>query len=100
MSAVSTWSINRYHEGQKLFAWGGATLENVVFDNIHYNGSAGHCDAEWMNEPGTPYSGCALDFRRMREEDTFKNVVFRDIFAREGAELCIASDRVKPDIRN
>lgn len=100
MSAVSTWSINRYHEGQKLFAWGGATLENVVFDNIHYNGSAGHCDAEWMNEPGTPYCGCALDFRRMREEDSFKNVVFRDIFAREGAELCIACDRVTPDIRN
>ena len=39
-------------------------------------------------------------FRRMREEDSFKNVVFRDIFAREGAELCIACDRVTPDIRN
>ena len=81
-------------------SYGGATLENVAFDNIHYNGTAGHCDKEWMNEPGTPYSGCALDFRRMREEDFFKNVVFRDIFAREGAELCIACDKIKPDIRN
>ena len=53
-----------------------------------------------VDEPGTPYCGCALDFRRMREEDSFKNVVFRDIFAREGAELCIACDKVTPDIRN
>ena len=100
MSAISTYSLNKYLERQKKIAWGGATLENVVFDNIHYNGTAGHCDKEWMNEPGTPYSGCALDFRRMREEDFFKNVVFRDIFAREGAELCIACDKIKPDIRN
>ena len=83
-----------------MYAWGGATMENVVFDNIHYNGTAEHCDEEWMNDPGTPYGGCALDFRRMREYDYFKNVVFRDVFAREDADLCIACDNVEPDIRN
>lgn len=100
MSAISTFAIHRFLEQKQLYAWGGATMENVVFDNIHYNGTAGHCDEEWMNDPGTPYDGCALDFRRMREDDYFKNVVFRDVFAREGVEICIACDKADPDIRN
>ena len=75
-------------------------MENVVFENIYYNGTAGHCDEEWMNEPGTLFGGCALDFRRMREEDYFKNVHFRNVYAREGAELCISCEKVTPDIRN
>ncbi len=64
------------------------------------NGTAEHCDDEWMNEPGTPFGGCALDFRRVRENDYFKRVVFRDVFAREGAEICMTCDKIKPDIRN
>lgn len=100
MSAISTYAIHRFLEQKQLYAWGGATLENVIFDNIHYNGTAGHCDEEWMNEPGTQFGGCALDFRRMREEDYFKNVVFRDVFAREGTDLYISCDKVTPDIRN
>ena len=100
MSAISTYAIHRFLEQKQLYAWGGATMENVVFDNIHYNGTAGHADEEWMNEPGTPFNGCALDFRRMREDDYFKNVVFRDVFTRDGTELCIACDKVNPDIRN
>ena len=75
-------------------------MENVVFDNIHYNGTAGHTNEEWMNDEGEEFLGCALDFRRMREDDYFKNVVFRDVFTRDGAELFIACDKVKPDIRN
>ncbi len=100
MSAISTYAIHRFLEQKQLYAWGGATMENVVFENVHYNGTAGHCDEEWMNEPGTPFGGCALDFRRMREGDYFKNVVFRDVYTREGTELCIACDKVTPDIRN
>ena len=100
MSAISTYAIHKFHEKKKMFAWGGATMENVVFENIHYNGTAGHCDEEVMNEPGTKFDGCALDFRRMRDDDYFKNVVFKDVFTREGTELCIACDKVKPDIRN
>ncbi len=100
MSAVSTYAIHKFLPQKQLYAWGGATMQNVVFDNIHYNGTAGHCDEEWMNEPGTPFGGCALDFRRMRDNDYFDRVVFRDVFTREGTELCIACDRVTPDIRN
>ena len=100
MSAISTYAIHRYLEQKHLYAWGGATIENVVFDNIHYNGTAEHTDEEWMNVPGTPFGGCALDFRRMREDDYFKNVIFRDVFTKEGAELYIACDKVSPDIRN
>lgn len=100
MSAISTFAIHRWLEQKKLYAWGGATMENVVFDNIHYNGTAGHQNEEWMNDEGEEFGGCALDFRRMREEDYFKNVIFRDVFTREGTELYIACDKVKPDIRN
>ena len=100
MSAISTFAIHRWLEQKKLYAWGGATMENVVFDNIHYNGTAGHVNEEWMNDEGEEFLGCALDFRRMREDDYFKNVVFRDVFTRDGAELFIACDKVKPDIRN
>ena len=100
MSAISTFAIHRWLEQKKLYAWGGATMENVVFDNIHYNGTAGHCNEEWMNDEGEEFLGCALDFRRMREDDYFKNVVFRDVFTRDGAELFIACDKVKPDIRS
>ena len=100
MSAISTFAIHRWLEQKQLYAWGGATMQNVVFDNIHYNGTAGHCDEEWMNDEGEPFYGCALDFRRMREDDYFKNVVFRDVFTREGTELFIACDKVNPDIRN
>ena len=100
MSAISTFAIHRWLEQKKLYAWGGATMENVVFDNIHYNGTAGHGNEEWMNDEGEEFLGCALDFRRMREDDYFKNVVFRDVFTRDGAELFIACDKVKPDIRS
>lgn len=100
MSAISTFAVDRFLNQKQMYAWGGATIENVVFENIHYNGTAGHCDEEWMNKPGTPFDGCALDFRCMREEDYFKNVIFRDVFSRDGAEICVACDKVKPDIRN
>ena len=100
MHAISTFACDRLIIRQNIVAHSGATMENVVFDNIHYNGTAGHPDEEWMTEPGTDYNGCALDFRRKREEDYFKNVVFRDVFAREGAEICMACDGIKPDIRN
>ncbi len=100
MSAISTFAIHRFLQQKQMYAWGGATMENVVFENIHYNGTAQHCDEEWMNDPGTPFPGCALDFRRVREDDYFKNVVFRDVFAHEGSEICITCDQIKPDIRN
>ena len=99
MSAISTYAIHAYLEQKKMYCWGGITMQNVVFDNIHYNGTAGHQNEEWMNKPGTYFPGAALDFRCMREEDYFKNVIFRDVFTREGIEPYIACDKVTPDIR-
>ncbi len=64
---------------------GGVTMQNVVFENIHYNGSAGHLDKNKLNVSGEDYPGCALDFRCMRESDTLNRVVFRDVFTRDGA---------------
>ena len=100
MSAISTYAIHAYLEQKKMYCWGGVTMQNVVFDNIHYNGTAEHQNEEWMNVPGTEFPGCALDFRRMREDDYFKNVIFRDVFSRDGAPLYIACDKVTPDIRD
>ena len=51
-----------------------------------------------MNEPDTYFPGCALAFRRMREDDYFKNVIFRDIFTCEGTDLYIACDKATPKI--
>lgn len=100
MSAVSTFAKNRLELRQKKIAWGGATMENVVIENVHYSGSASHCDEDWMNEPGTPFSGCALDFRRMRKDDYLKNVVFRDIFSKADSELFMACDGLSIDIKS
>lgn len=100
MSAISTFAKNRLELRQKKIAWGGATMENVVIENVHYSGSASHCDEDWMNEPGTPFSGCALDFRRMRKDDYLKNVVFRDIFSKADSELFMACDGLSIDIKS
>ncbi len=100
MSAISTFACDILIIRQNIVAESGVTMENVVFDNIHYNGTAGHCDEEWMNDPGKPFPGTALDFRRARKTDHFKNVVFRDVFTREGAELYMECEQLKLDVRN
>ena len=79
---------------------GGVTMENVRFDNIHYNGTAGHCDEVLINDPESDFHGTALDFRRMRQSDTLKRVVFRDVFCREDVPLFLVRDGLTLDIRN
>ena len=79
---------------------GGVTMQNVLFENIHYNGTAEHLDEHKLNTPGTEYPGCALDFRCMRESDTLDRVVFRDIFTRAGVPIDITNEKFKLDIRN
>lgn len=63
----------------------GITLEDVTFESIHYNGSAGHCDSPYLNLVGSDYDGAAMDFRCMRKEDTLTNVVCRNVTCRAGA---------------
>ncbi len=78
---------------------GGASLENVVIDNVFYEGTAEYSKDGWVNDVNDDFSGCALDFRCMRETDTLKNVVFRNIFARDGAEIARVHDGFELEIR-
>jgi len=88
--AVSTYARN-----------GGASLENVVFDNIHYDAAPIEEDknVDYMNGGDKDFCGCALDFRLMHENDTLKNVIFRDVFVRDGIGTHIANERYTLDIR-
>jgi len=89
MFAVSTFIPAREAGDTGIMMLGGVTMENVLLDGIAYNGTAGHCDDELMNYPGTPFPGCALDFRLMRETDSLTGVEFKHVTARDGAPLCI-----------
>lgn len=73
----------------------GVTLENVVFENIHYNGTAEHLGSRYLNVVGSNYSGAALDFRCMRDTDTISNVICRNVTWRDGA-VRLASTRPLP----
>lgn len=99
MSAISTF-IMPSKSWVGCMIEGGVTMQNVVFENIHYNGTAEHLNDRKLNVPGTEYPGCALDFRCMREDDKLDRVVFRDIFSRDGAPIDITNEKFKLDIRN
>ena len=60
-------------------AFGGVSLERVVFRNIRYRAVPGHCQSPYMTFPDRPYSGCALDFRCMHPENSICDTVFYDI---------------------
>jgi hypothetical protein len=79
---------------------GGVTMENVVIENVYYDGTAGFCDDPNQTIVGQEWHGAALDFRCMRKTDYFKNVIFRNIFAREGAEIAVCKMGVELDIKN
>jgi len=89
MFAVSTFIPAREAGDTGIMMLGGVTMENVLFDDIRYEGTAGHCDDELMNIPGTAFPGCALDFRLMRDTDSLTGVEFKHVTARDGAPLCI-----------
>lgn len=76
--------------------YAGVSMKNVLFQNIHYDGAAKY-DETLVGFPGD--TGCALDFRCMREEHTLENVIFRDIFTRENAPVCLCKDGLTLDIR-
>ncbi len=99
MYAISTFMTEHMNVEINRLVQGGVDMENVVIENIHYNGTAGHCNWSALTVVGEPFSGCALDFRCMRKEDKFKNVVFRDIFTREGTEIALLHEGLELDIR-
>lgn len=77
---------------------GGVSMKNVLIENVHYNGKAAYCNEDLLTDPGVPFSGCALDFRKMRDSDTLENVRFRNITARDGSDLFLAKDGLTLDI--
>lgn len=100
MSAISTFAITCISGTTGKAVEGGVSMENVVFENIYYCGTAEHGDETRFNIPGTPYPGCALDFRCLRKDDILKRVVFRDIFTGDGIEPAIVKEGFSLDIRN
>ena len=99
MHAISTFMEEKVFWENGCKRKGGVTMENVVFENIHFNGTAAFCDDANQNVPGEEWHGAALDFRCMREDDYLKNVIFRNIFVRENAEIAVCKMGVELDIR-
>lgn len=100
MFAVSTFMQETVFWENGCKREGGVTMENVVFSNINYDATPGFNNDPNFNKLGDEWYGAALDFRLMREGDYLKNVVFRDIFACEGAELAVSKMGIELDIKN
>lgn len=98
--AISTYQDERIDEETGCQVVGGVDLENVVIEKVFYSGhkeKAVFCDPSLTEllrrEKSVP--GCALDFRFMKPENIVKNVVIRDVFAREGCPLIIQKNGPK-----
>ena len=95
MYAVSTYFPTRVHEETGCSNFGGVSLKNVVIENIFYSGCATHSEKDWLyTYLDQEFSGCALDFRCLRENDTFTNTIFRNIFTDAGQALVMVADGV------
>lgn len=100
--AISTYYPETFNEETKRHVFGGITLENVVFDNIHYNAVPDKEDANYdlLNDGSPDFNGCALDFRCMGEHDSINGVEFRNIFARNGAKILLHDERYHFELKN
>ena len=99
MHAVSTFAPDVRSSETGCLIRGGVSMKNVVIDNIHYNGTADHRDDTSVTLPDSDFAGAALDFRCIRETDTFQNVIFRDIFSCDGKKLAVVNPNISLDIR-
>lgn len=99
MYAVSTYQPTFVFWENDCTVSGGVTMKNVLIENVYYNGKAAYCNSEQLTEPGVPFSGCALDFRKMRDTDTMENVRFRNINVKDGSDLFLAKDGIALDIQ-
>ena len=99
MHAVSTFAQETVFWENNCKRAGGVTMENVVIENIYFNGTAGFCDDPNFTVVGEEWHGAALDFRCMRETDFLKNVVFRNIFACDNAKVAVCKDGFALDIK-
>lgn len=93
MYAISTYFPIREDKKSGCANWGGVSLKNVVIENVFYSGKATHSELDWKyTYLDRPYDGCALDFRCLRETDTFENVIFRNIFPSNGRPQVLAAE--------
>ena len=76
-----------------------ARLENVVMENIHYNGTAGYRNEAFLTVPDKNFNGCTFDFRCMRDSDFIKNVIIRDVFTCSGAEVKMVKENFDLNIK-
>jgi len=96
MHAISTYLPEMVFPENNCVICGGVSMENVCIENVYYQGTAAYCDdpgdGSYQNrytDPGLPFKGCALDFRRMRPTDRLDHVVFRHIFADTPDRRCL-----------
>lgn len=100
MYAVSTFRQTLIDPENDCRVSGGVSMRDVRIENVTYEGSAGHCGDEILADVGEPFSGCALDFRKMRDTDTLENVRFRNVRAREGAALLLCGEKFAEALGN
>ena len=99
MYAVSTYQPTFVFWENNCSVSGGASLKNVLIENVYYNGKAAYGKEGQLTDPDVPFSGCALDFRKMRDFDTLENVRFRNINCKDGSDLFLVRDGITLDIQ-
>ncbi len=76
--AISTYMAPQKHDETGCDILPGISMKNVTIENVSYTGSARYTDsAERYTEltfPGEHFPGCAVDFRCLRDDDTFEDV--------------------------
>ncbi|MBQ2966761.1 MAG: hypothetical protein IJE10_01405 [Clostridia bacterium] len=99
MYAISTYQSSGVFWENGCVVSGGASLENVLLENIHFNGTADYRMEKFINDPDENYIGCGLDFRCMRESDFLKNVIVRDVFVKEGVPIKLMREGLELNIQ-
>ncbi len=105
LHAVSTYTPEMVFPENGCHIMGGVDMENVLIENVFYSGTA---DGDRLDDSGSfanrytfpdkAFSGCALDFRCMREGDRLQNVVFRNIHAPSEDKIGVFADGIVPVI--
>ncbi len=98
MYAISTFQPTEIFWENNCEVSGGVSLENVVMENIYYNGTAGYRNEAFLTVPDANFNGCTFDFRCMRDSDFIKNVKIRNVFTCPGAEEVMIKEGFKLNI--
>ncbi len=98
----TVYAISTYQSKQVFWETGcdilpGVTMENVCIDNIYYSGTSEYQDNPndtyaQLTYPNENFKGCAIDFRAMRKDDYFNNVIIRNVFCRENCSKILLGE--------